>query len=484
MLINPPRFNGIPIVREIRCAGTSPVSIYPPIDLAYLASYLRKSFEISLLDANALDLDWNEVQKEIEKIHPDAVLFKTSPTTMFYDMKLADITKSIDKNIITILDDAHIAPIFPEKTLNTFKNLDILVKGESEKTTKLLMEALSKKEKLDNVTGISFRDGDKIINTEPTKPENLDNLPFPAYDMLPIDKYNSITFARKSPFMTLVSSRGCPFNCDFCIVGGSTVWRGSGKGWYPRSSKNILEEMEMLVNTYGIKEIYIFDETFTVNKDRVMEVCKGMKDRKIKVSWSCNSRVDTLDEEMLKAMKESGCWNILFGVESGSQKILDSIQKRIKIETIKKAFEITKKSKICASASFMVGLPGETWDTVEETLKLALELEPDFCQFVLTTPYPGTRLYDYVKKNNLLIKDYDFQGYDAYGLAEGAVMRTESMTSKELMEAQRYLEKKFYIRPKYIIKKFLSIRSFLQIKMMIEAFVFVNGWNQLGRKKE
>lgn len=474
MLINPPRFNGVPVVREIRCAGTSPVSVYPPMDLAYIASYLRDEVEIKLLDANGLDLEWSDVKKEIKNFHPDIVLFKTSPTTMAYDARTADITKSINKKILTILDDAHIAPYLPEKTLKTFKNIDILVRGESEKTVKLLINTIKKKKDLKNVTGISFRKNSKVINTPSTTPfKNLDALPFPAYDLLPIKEYNSITFARKSPFMTLVSSRGCPFNCDFCIVGGSTVWRGSGRGWCSRSAKNILDEMELLVNKYRVREIYIFDETFTANKKRVLDVCEGIKKRKINVSWSCNSRINTLDGEMLKAMKSSGCWNILFGVESGSQEILDNVHKGIRIGDIKKVFKLTKDNGISASAAFMIGLPGETWDTVKKTLQLALEIEPDVAQFTITTPYPGTRLYDYVKEKGYLIKDYDFKGYDAYGISEDSVLRTDKMTNLELMEAQKYIHRKFFLRPNYIIKRLLTIRSWMQIKMTIKGFFYI-----------
>jgi radical SAM superfamily enzyme YgiQ (UPF0313 family) len=474
MLINPPRFNGVPVVREIRCAGTSPVSVYPPIDIAYIASYLRNEVEIKLLDANGLDLDWIDIEKEIRAFAPEIVLFKTSPTTMTYDSQTADIAKSVDKKIITVLDDVHIASCFPEKTLEKFKNIDILVRGESEKTVKLLVKAISGNENLKRVTGISFRKKDKIINTPPTPPfKNLDELPFPAYDLLPIKKYNSITFARKSPFMTLVSSRGCPFRCDFCLIGGSTVWKGSGRNWRARSAKNTLDEMELLVNKYGIKDIYIFDDTFTVDKKRVLEVCEGIKKRGIKVSWSCNSRVNTLDDEMLKAMKSSGCWNILFGVESGSQKLLDNVHKGIKIDNIRRIFKLTKENGISASAAFMIGLPGETWETVEKTLQLALEIEPDMAQFTITTPYPGTRLYDYVKENGYLIKDYDFGGYDAYGISEDSALRTGKMTNLELMKAQKYIHRKFFLRPNYIIKRLLTFRSWMQIKLTIKGFFYI-----------
>jgi len=476
MLINPPRFHGIPVVREIRCAGTSPVSIYPPIDLAYIASYLRDKVDIKLLDANALDLKWIDIEKIIEEFSPDIVLFKSSPSTMSFDAQTATVAKRVNKKIITILDDAHIAPILPERTLETFMDIDILIRGESEKTLEKLLNVLENNGDLEWVTGISYRKDKEIISTPPTEPfKNLDDLPFPAYDLLSIKKYNSITFAKKFPFMTLISSRGCPYKCDFCIVGGSTVWRGSGKGWYSRSSENILDEIELLVNKYGIKEIYIFDETFTVNKKRVIEVCNGIIERKIKVSWSCNSRVDTLDEEMLKVMKKSGCWNILFGVESGNQKLLDIVNKGIKIDDIRKTFELTKKSGIHASGSFMIGLPGETWETVENTLQFALELEPEFCQFVLTTPYPGTKLYDFFKENGYLIRDYNFGGYDAYGLAEEAVIRTDEMSNVDLMKALRYVHKKFYMRPKYILKRLTRIRSWKEIKEMARAFFYVTG---------
>jgi radical SAM superfamily enzyme YgiQ (UPF0313 family) len=160
-------------------------------------------------------------------------------------------------------------------------------------------------------------------------------------------------------------------------------------------------------------------------------------------------------------------------VESGSQKLLDNIHKGIKIDEIKNAFKLTKVNGISASASFMIGLPGETWETVEKTLQLALEIEPDFCQFVITTPYPGTRLYDYVKEKKYLIKDYDFRGYDAYGIAEDAVLRTDKMTSEDLMKAHGYVHKKFYLRPHYILKRLFTIRSWMQVKMMLRGFFYI-----------
>ncbi|MFQ6020442.1 MAG: B12-binding domain-containing radical SAM protein [Candidatus Aenigmatarchaeota archaeon] len=477
-LINPPRFNKTPVIREVRCAGLSPVSVFPPLNLAYIASFLReRGIDISLIDANALDLSWNDVEDSIRKFKPDVIIFKSSPPTMIWDCNTAKIAKKINKKIITILDDSHIAPVFPEKTLKKFPYIDLLIRGESEKTSFQLIKTIKGKRNFNKVTGISFRKGNKIVNTKPTPPiKNLDDLPIPAFDLLPINKYFSITFSKRKPFMTIITSRGCPFRCDFCIVGGSTVWRGSGNGWFQRSAKSILDEIEHLVKNYKIKDIYFFDETFTVDKKRVLEICKGIKKRNIKINWSCNSRVDSVqDEKMLKTMAEAGCWNLLFGVESGSQEILDSCNKRINISQIKKTFEITKKYGIYASSSFMVGLPGETKETIRKTLKLALELNPDFSQFVITTPYPGTILYEKVKKEGLLERDYKFSSYDAYCVQDHPVLRTEFMSSEEIARAQKWLYKKFYFRLSYILHRLFSIKNFNELKYHLKAMKYVAG---------
>lgn len=457
LLINPPRFKETPVVREVRCAGMSPVSVYPPLRLLYLAGFLRDNgFEVTLIDANGENLDYLKVKKLIRKIKPEMVIFTTSPTTMSYDCKTAKIVKKINHKIITVLDDSHIAPVYPEKVLYKFKEIDILIRGESEKT---ILDILKNYPDLNKVSGISFRKGKKIINQKPQKPIGLNNLSLPAYDLINLDNYYSWTFGKEKRLATILTSVSCPFKCSFCIIGGATVWRGYGKKWRAKEPKRVIKEIEYLYNLQ-VRNFYFFDETFTVDKERVKKICQLLISNKLKINWSCNSRVDTVDMEILRFMKKSGCWNICFGLESGSQKILDSVNKGTELNQAIKIFKICHNLGIKTSASFMIGFPEENEQTLKETLILAKKLDPDRIQFVITTAYPGTLLYDLVKKEKLLEKGYNFSGFDAYGINNEAVLKTKYLDAKKIISLQKKMYLNFYLRPNQILKLISSIKSF------------------------
>lgn len=442
LLINPPRFNGNPMVREMRCAGLSASSIYPPIELAYLAGFLREKTDVKIIDANALDFGFDDIKKEISLAEPDFIVFTSSPASFSADAKIAKIAKQISPKIKTVLQDSHIAPVLGDKIREKFPEIDFFV------TTEPLV----------NVPKILGFEGIALI----------ENHPLPAYDLLPLDKYFSLTYARRKPFATLITSVGCPNRCDFCIVGGATVNRGYGHKWQFKSAGKILSEIKYLLKL-GIKDIYFFDETFTVSRQRVFELCHSIISQNLKFNWSCNGRVDTLDEEVIGAMKEAGCWNIMFGIESGSEAMLESAHKGT---TLARALEIVsfcKKIGILVSASFVIGLPDETWQTVEETLKIAKKVNPYRAQFVVATPYPGTKLYDDMKKDGLLLSDYDFSGYDAYCVANEPVIKTKYMSAQELLEAQKYVQKKFYFRPSYLLQTLFSVKSLSQLIGLVNS---------------
>ena len=446
LLINPPRFNKNSMIREMRCAGLSPVSIYPPIELAYLGGVLRKNAEIKILDANALNKNFKDIEKEINEMKPNVVIFTTSPTSFSYDAQIAKIAKKIDKQIKTILLDSHISPVMPGRIKQNFPETDYLV-GE---------EPLMNIPNLLGFKGIA----------------ELENHPFPAYDLLPLKKYSSFTFSRKKPFATLITSVGCPYSCNFCIIGGSTVNRGYGRKWRFKSAEKVFQEIKYLLSL-GVKSIFFFDETFTVQKQRVIDLCKIIKDKKLDFEWSCNGRVDTLDEEIIKLMKEAGCWNILFGIESGSEILLEEANKGATLNKAKNIIGYCKKNGLNTSASFMIGFPNETMETVKETLKMAKEINPHMAQFVIVTPYPGTRLYDEVKEKGLLEKDYSFSGYDAYCVDYLPVIRTETLSSKDLARAQKYIYRKFYLRPYFLIKTLSEIKSLSQFLNILKSIKYL-----------
>lgn len=435
LLINPPRFKGHSIIREMRCVGLTTVSVFPPIELAYLAGHLRKQAEVKIIDANALNKDFQYIEQEIRNFRPQAVVFTASLPSFSADAQVARIAKNIDNNIKTILLDSHVVPVMPEKIKQTFPEIDYLVGTEP-----LLI--------IPKILGF---EGDSDLN----------KAPLPAYDLLPIKKYSSISFARKKPFAVLITSVGCPNRCNFCIIGGATVDRGYGKMWQFKSPEKILEEVKYLLGL-GIKSIYFFDETFTASRGRVQDLCSLIKKEGLKFEWSCNGRVDTLDEQTVKIMKEAGCWNIMFGLECGSEDILANANKGT---TALKAMDIVgycRKNKVEVSASFIIGFPGDTLETIEKTLEMAKKINVHRTQFDILTPLPGTKFYDEARANGLLESDYSFSGYDAYCVDSAPVIRTHKLTSQELAKAYKHIYRKFYLRPSLWFRVLFSIRTFGQ----------------------
>jgi len=443
LLINPPRFNGHAVVREMRCANLATVSIFPPIELAYLAGVLRQYAEVKILDANALDSNFKDIEIEIRRFKPQAVVFTISPTTFTADAQIAKIAKEIDGQIKTILLDSHISPAIPERVRQNFPKIDYLVSREP------LLEIPG----LLGFPGIA----------------EIENHPLPAYDLLPLKKYFSLSFTRKKPFATLITSVGCPNRCNFCIIGGATVDRGYGKIWKFKSPSKILEEIKHLLN-FGVKSIYFFDETFTADRERIKSLCGMIIENRLKFEWSCNGRADTLDEETIKMMKKAGCWNIMFGIECGSEGLLKEANKGTTLAKAMGAVDFCQKNGIKVAASFMLGMPEESMETVKQTLDAAKKINPHRAQFVILTPYPGTKLYDEVKEKGLLVEDYSFSGYDGYCAGQIPAIRTKYLTSQELVLAQKYIYRKFYLRPSLWLKTILSVRNFGQL-MNVLRFV-------------
>lgn len=445
LLINPPRFNGFPMVREMRCAGLSTSSIYPPLELAYLAGTLRQSATVKIIDANALNLNFSDLEMEIKNFQPTAIVFTTSPVSFTADVQIAARAKKINPHIKTILLDSHIAPVMPEKIREKFPAIDLLVGSQP----------LANIPKIFGLPGVV----------------ELEDHPLPAYDLLPLNKYFSLTYSRRKPFATISTSAGCPNRCKFCLVGGASVERGYGRKWQFKSARKILSEIKYLIGL-GVKNIYFFDETFTISKRRVIELCQLLKNEKIKIGWACNGRVDTVDDEVIKAMKAAGCWNIMFGIECGSEDSLADINKGTTLERAVSVVKACKKNGINVSASFVIGLPEENLASIEKTLAVAKKISPYRAQFVIATPYPGTKLYDEMQADGLLLKPYDFSGYDAYGLASAPAIRTKFLSPAQLLEAQKKIYRKFYLRPAAILNIIISLKSFSQLINLIKSLKY------------
>jgi radical SAM superfamily enzyme YgiQ (UPF0313 family) len=422
-----------------------------PLGFGYLASVLGEKNEIKVIDALSLDYSLDGVGSEIKRFDPDVVGVTATTPSIYEAYGVARIAKEINSDVKTIIGGPH-ATFTAKETLKECKHLDVVVRGEGEETMRELSNAIEREEDLKDVLGITFREDDKIVETG-DRPliKNLDEIPFPAYDLLPQSKFDGRRYA------VMMTSRGCPFKCIFC---SSSLL--CGKVWRGRSPENVVEELRIL-KSRGIDEIEFLDDTFTLNGKRVEKICDLIEKEKLDVSWSCSSRVNTINKGMAEKMKEVGCHTVYMGVESGTEKILKIISKGITLKEAEKAVKLVKEVGLNSVCSFVLGVPGETAETMKKTITFAKKLNPTFAQFTLATPYPGTRLFEIAKeKDYLLTKDWS-----KYTTLD-PVMKIPGVAAKQLKNTLTKAYIKFYFTPLKIFEQ-LKERRFSIIKKAISA---------------
>lgn len=457
LLINPPTGK---YMRDDRCqAPVEEMTAQParaPMDLAYMASTLISvNVECKIIDCPFEKVTWNKLKKIIKDFNPDYLIISTTTPTLENDMIACNIAKEINKSIITIAKGAQITKD-SETIMKKFKELDIAIWGEYEFAVKEIATM-----KLSKVKGITFRNDNKIYKTEDRpRLENLDLLPLPARDLLNNKLYKAPDTGK--PIAYILTGRGCPHRCIYCAVSVA-----SGYKLYTRSVESIIREIEECYYKFKIKDFFFRSDTFTWDEKWVVSLCQKIIEKKIKIRWGTNSRVDTINENRLYWMKKAGCYVIGFGIESGNQEMLNKMKKRITIEQIKDAVNICKKYRIRSYLLFMFGLPWETKESANDTIKLALELDGDFADFNIAYPLPGTEFYEIAKKDKLF--NGELTGFDY----AKPIVRTYSLTREELIEIRKDAIKKFYFRPKYILKTILKIRSLSELFSYIKQGSFL-----------
>lgn len=444
-----------------------PFSVQPPIGLAYLAAYLEeKGIPTEILDANAMLLSVEEIVKQAVNSRASVIGLSSVTSTIYLTYEIAKGIKGFANKTI-IVGGPHVS-FTAKETLSECSSIDIVVRGEGEETLWEVLEKMEKGESVCGVRGISFRQDGKVVSTEERPQINpIDKIPFPAYHLLPIDLYRPSPLlqvnAKGKRYGRLVTSRGCPNRCTFCS--SSHFW----KGVRMRSPQNIVEEIQVLKDQYGVRHIDFLDDTFTLSRQRVFAVCDLLLNKGLYIKWSCSSRVDTIDEKLIKKMKDAGCFGICFGVESGDQEILDRVKKNIKIGQIRQAIRLSKKYGLKTMADFMIGLPGDTDETIEQTISFAKELNPDIAFFSLTTPFPGTELFFELKKAKKLPKRID---WDAYSLHGKTIAKTEALSSSEIVAYYNKAQKDFYLRASFFIQ--------ILWRIIRHPFELINYWRLLA----
>ena len=457
LLINPP--TGI-YDRADRCQA--PIEeegiemIRPPMDLAYMAAMIEKAGGKAVIkDYPAEKGSLSDFKKDFKEIEPDILVLSVTTPTLDLDLKYCTIAKKILPQTITIAKGAHFYE-FDKEVLTKFKDLDIVIRGETELT---ILEII-KDQKIERIKGVTFRKDKKILRNE-DRPfiKDLDALPFPARHLLNNRLY--LFSDTKLPYALILSGRGCPGGCIFCLVG-----KVSGRKLRTRSVGNILKEIEDCLKNYNIKTFFFRADTFTWDKNWLMEFCHELIKKRLKIRWGTNSRVDTIDEEMVSLMKKAGCDIIGFGIESGNQEILNKMKKGITVEKSTRAVKLCDRYGIKTLLFFIIGLPWENKKTIKDTIDFAKKLPGTFYNFSVAYPFPGTEFAEMAQKNNLLTK-HSLYGYD---YARPAV-RTFFLSNKDLFFYREKALRSIYFRPSYVFRVLSKAGSFNEFVNYFKAGV-------------
>ncbi len=476
MLVNPPTPDGAIWIRSQHRVGrrSRENMIWPQVSLAQMAAILMPEYTIEIVDCVAARMGWEEFAKILEEKRPKYYITQVTAPTLRNDMYGAFLAKSLGAK--TMAFGTHVTPMTLE-TMRPFPVLDFVLRGEPEMTLRELIDRLegkspsnpkvakmlaetskpqvrrvgtqavadafpvagleSEDEPYASILGLAWRKDDEII-INPDRPfiPNLDDLPIPRHELLPLDKQRMPMI--KGPFTFIVTSRGCPAGCKYCIKHVS--YQNSVR---VRSAENIVEEIEYL-NRLGIYNIHMYADLFTVNRQHVMDMCNLLIEKGIKITWTCNSRVDYVDEELLAKMGQAGCWLISWGIESSNEMILKRARKGYKKEQAFKALQWAHNAGIKNWGYFIIGLPGETEETIKETIVYSKQLPLDIALFHIAAPYPGTPFFYEVVENNWFRPGTKWEEVD---MDQSTVLDYGNLTAEQLEYWQKRATREWSLRP-------------------------------------
>ncbi|MBD3355140.1 radical SAM protein [Candidatus Woesearchaeota archaeon] len=478
---------------------TTDPGLTPPLGLCYLAGYLRKkdsSLDISILDCiaaskkrkirlengNRWGLTDQEIISKIKEKDPEIIGITCSFTSYAYDVHhLASLIKQTNRKTKVIIGGAH-ASIYPDILLKD-KNIDVVVKGEGELTFLELITNLKNNKSVENIKGTIIRSKDKIkINPPREMSIELDELPFPARDLIPMDLYLSqkSEYSMRHPYTQVITSRGCPGICKFCSI--HSVW---GHKWKMRSPKNIVDEVQMLVKDYGVKEVHFIDDNIGASPKRLEEICDEIIRRNLKIKWATPNGIAhwTLNKKILKKMKKAGCYRITFGIESADPETRKFIGKPYNLDQAKDMLKEAHKLGIWTVCTFILGFPYETKESIMKTIDFAKYKYLDFGIYYLLGVFPGTPIYDIYKKEGLLNFDHLFYSYNESKWSQyekiSKVLSSHGTKSKNLSEEQlrEYLALSYKVTMKATLRKFINpfrlmtkINSLEDVRYVLKLF--------------
>lgn len=399
-----------------------------PFFLAYAASLLQKhNINALVIDAIADKITENELFEKIKEINAEYIIIETSIPSFHNDLRISKMISAMGFPIILCGPNFE---IYKPEFLKKYIFINFVLYGEYEASLLDLLDSLRKGRDLSKVKGLIYRDRESIVKNLKREPFDINTLPWPHRETLPMNKYLDAPGEMLTPSAQMIASRGCPFKCQFCLW-PQVVYQGNH--YRVREIKDVVDEMEYLVKEKGFKSIYFDDDTFNIGKKRMLGFCREIKNRGLdKVQWAIMARSDLMDEEMLTAMKESGLWAIKYGVESSEQCLVDNIEKDMDLQKAKQMIKFTKKLGIKTHLTFTFGLPGETKQTIKKTLQFVKKMDPFSVQFSIMTPFPGTKSYEVLDEKGFIVSK-DFSSYDGHSRS---VINTENLTPTDLENAK------------------------------------------------
>lgn len=489
LLVNPPAPDGGIWIRSQHRVGrrSRENMVWPQCSLAQFAALLMPDYTVEVVDAIATRMTWPEFHDLLRRKQPRFYVTQVTAPTLTNDMYGAFLAKSLGAR--TIAFGTHVTPI-PGRTMEAFPALDFVVRGEPELTLRELVDALEGRELTDprvaelfrdtdpeweppsgwgqdepaalaRVKGLVWRrDGRLVFNAARPFIANLDDLPLPRHDLLPLNAYRIPML--KGPYSFIVTSRGCPGGCKFCIkhVSYQSCIR-------LRSPESIMKEIQML-HDLGLRNIHMYADLFTISREQVMELCRLIIESGLRIKWTCNSRVDFVDQEMLQAMVEAGCWMISWGIESANERILRGVHKGTNLEQVARAVNWSKKAGILNWGYFIIGLPGETEETIQETIALSKKLPLDLVLFHIAAPYPGTPFFFEVVDNHWFRSGTQWEEVD---MDRSTVLDYPGLPAERLEYWQRRAFREWAMRPGPILTYLRSLNSLGAVRSFFEI-----GW--------
>jgi len=443
----------------------------PPLGLGYIAAVLEKQgHNVKFLDLTRDSLSNFQFKEYVRREDPELVGITLTCSGLLETQRLVALIREITQ--VPIVLGGPQPSVMPIYTLEKTK-ANYVVISEGDETIQEVAEQIEKGSKdFSEVQGLAYVGGNGLprLNESRKLIENLDEIPFPAWHLMEPAKYLQapiLTTVKKYPIAPIITSRGCPYECAYCS--SPTIW---GRRLRVRSSRNVVDEIELLMNRYGVKEIFVSDDNFTLIKKHAMSICNEILERKIDISWACPNgvRVDQLDDELISTMAKAGCHLLGFGIESGSQEILNGAKKHLDLSIVPDVLKKAKKSGMMTYGFFILGLPGENSLTIRQTIDFAKRLSLDRAWFNILVPYPGTPIFDvYVQRVGLENIDWDNIDTSAGIIARGLLY--EDLDEEKLQSWQRRAVREFYFRPRIMLSLLRNIR-YRQIKASTQRSFF------------